>query len=59
MGALTEEQILDDEGLATLLCEVESIVNGRPLTRLRRLERPGGPYTKSFAVTSLRAFGTT
>jgi len=32
MGALTKEQILDDEGLATLLCEVESIVNGRPVT---------------------------
>ena len=34
MGALTKEQILDDEGLATLLCEVECIVNGRPLTKV-------------------------
>lgn len=34
MGALTKEQILDDEGLATLLCEVESIVNGRPVTKV-------------------------
>ena len=34
MGALTKEQILDDEGLATLLCEVESIVIGRPVTKV-------------------------
>ena len=32
MDALTKEQILDDEGLAMLLCEVESIVNGKPMT---------------------------
>ena len=34
MGALRKEQILDDEGLATLLCEVESIVNGRSVTKV-------------------------
>ena len=34
MGALTKEQILDDEGLATLLCEVESVVNGRQVTKV-------------------------
>ena len=34
MGALTKEQILDAQGLATLLCEVESIVNGRPVTKV-------------------------
>ena len=34
MGALTREQILDDEGLATLMCEVMSIVNGRPITKI-------------------------
>ena len=34
IGALTKEQILKDEGLATLLCEVESIVNGRPVTKI-------------------------
>ena len=33
MKALMKEQILDDEGLNTLLCEVESIVNGRPITK--------------------------
>ncbi|XP_068716993.1 uncharacterized protein [Montipora capricornis] len=34
MSALLKEQVLDDEGLATLMCEVESIVNGRPLTKV-------------------------
>ena len=34
MSALLKEQVLDDEGLATLMGEVESIVNGRPLTKV-------------------------
>ena len=34
MNALLKEQVLTDEGLATLMCEVESIVNGRPLTKV-------------------------
>lgn len=34
MNALLKEQVLDDEGLATLMCEVESIVNGKPLTKV-------------------------
>ena len=34
MGALTREQILDDEGLVTLMCEAESIVNSRPVTKV-------------------------
>ena len=28
-----KEQPLDDEGLTTLICEVESVVNGRPITK--------------------------
>ena len=28
-----KEQPLDDEGLTTLMCEVESFVNGRPTTK--------------------------
>ena len=28
-----QEQPLDDEGLTTLMCEVEAIVNGRPITK--------------------------
>jgi hypothetical protein len=31
---LTSQQTLDDERLATLMCIVENIVNGRPLTKL-------------------------
>ena len=34
MSALTKEQILDEEGLVTLMCEVEAIVNGRPVTKV-------------------------
>ena len=30
--SILKEQELDDEGLETLLCEVEAILNGRPLT---------------------------
>ena len=34
MAALVKEQTLDDEGLLTLTCEVEAIVNGRPITKV-------------------------
>ena len=34
MKALCKEQTLDDEGLLTLMCEVEAIVNGRPITKV-------------------------
>lgn len=34
MTALAKEQVMDDEGLNTLMCEVESIVNGRPITKV-------------------------
>ena len=33
MLGLLKEQTLSDDGLATLLAEVEAILNGRPLTR--------------------------
>ena len=32
LGSLLRDQVLDDERLDTLLCEVESIVNDRPIT---------------------------
>ena len=31
---MMNHQVIDDEGLLTLMCIVEGIVNGRPLTRL-------------------------
>ena len=34
LNALLKEQNLDDEALYTLMCEVESIVNGRPITKV-------------------------
>jgi len=34
MKALLQDQPLYNEGLHTLLCEVESIINGRPLTKV-------------------------
>lgn len=34
MKALLQDQPLDDEGLRTLLCEVESIINRCPLTKV-------------------------
>ena len=33
LGALVLEQTLDEEGLTTLLCEVEAIINDRPITK--------------------------
>lgn len=32
--SLLDQQVLDDEGLVTLMCVVEGIVNGRPITKL-------------------------
>ena len=34
LAGLTKEQSLDDESLQTLMCEAESIINGRPLTKV-------------------------
>ena len=33
MKAFLKQQVLDDEGPSTLMCEVDSIVNGRPITK--------------------------
>ena len=45
MNALMMEQVLDDEGLNTLLCEVEAIINGRPITKLSDDPRDLEPLT--------------
>ena len=34
LNTMMTEQALDDEGLTTLMCRVEAIVNGRPITKL-------------------------
>ena len=34
LNALVREQALDDEGLSTFMCEAESIVSSRPLTKV-------------------------
>ena len=34
LNALVREQVLDDEGPSTFMCEAESIVNSRPLTKV-------------------------
>lgn len=36
LSALLKQQRLDDEGLHTLLCEVENIVNDRPITTMSK-----------------------
>ena len=45
LNALVRKQVLDHEGLATLLCEVESIVNSRPLTEVSDDARDLEPLT--------------
>ena len=34
MQELLREQLLDDEGLQTLFCEIDLIINGRSLTKV-------------------------
>lgn len=45
LNVILREQTLDDERLSTLFCEVESIVNGRPLTVLSDDPDDEGPLT--------------
>ena len=34
LNSVLKQQVLDDDGLHTLLCEVESIINDRPITKI-------------------------
>ena len=43
LGALLKEQLVNDETLSTLLCEVEKILNDRPLTPVS--DHPDDPET--------------
>ena len=48
--ALTSHQVLDDERLVTLLCEVENIINSRPLTTVSSDHRDLNPITPNLLL---------
>ena len=48
--ALTSQQILDDERLSTLLCEVENVINSRPLTTVSSDPRDLNPITPNLLL---------
>ena len=45
LSSLTQEKKLDDEALATLMCEIEAIVNNRPITKVSDDPRDLQPLT--------------
>ncbi|XP_038061252.1 uncharacterized protein LOC119731982 [Patiria miniata] len=45
LGSLLHQQLTDDEGLNTLMCIVEGIVNGRPITKLSDDPQDASPLT--------------
>jgi len=45
MTAIMKDQVLDDERLETIFCEVESIINSRPLTPVSDDPKDEGPLT--------------
>ena len=45
LNALIKEQTLDDESLNTLMCEIEAIVNSRPITKVSDDPRDPQPLT--------------
>ena len=47
LRALIKEQVLDEESLSSLMCEVEAIVNGRPITKLSDDPRDLEPLTSN------------
>ncbi|XP_074611043.1 uncharacterized protein LOC141865610 [Acropora palmata] len=58
LRALVKEQQLNDEGLRTLMCEAETIVNGCPITKLSNDPRDLEPLTPHHLLL-LRAGPTT
>ncbi|XP_077978766.1 uncharacterized protein LOC144434185 [Glandiceps talaboti] len=51
LSAITKEQQLDDEGLQTLLCEVEHIINSRPITAVSDDARDPEALTPNMIIT--------
>ncbi|XP_014676130.1 PREDICTED: uncharacterized protein LOC106816087 [Priapulus caudatus] len=45
LNSLLDQQPLNDEGLVTLMCIVEGIMNGRPITKLSDDPRDAAPLT--------------
>ena len=45
MNAIMKEQILADGSLNTLMCEIESILNSRPLTKVSDDQRDASALT--------------
>ena len=54
LKALVGQQVLNDEGLLTLMAEVERIVNSRPITAVSNDKNDPEPLTPSHLLT-LRA----
>ena len=48
--AITSSQLLDDERLAALFCEVENIINSRPLTTVSNDHRDLNPITPNLLL---------
>ena len=54
--ALLEQQTVDDEYLVTVFCEVESIMNSRPLTKVSDDPNDLEALTSNVSSTSIRPF---
>ena len=50
IGALLKKQIINDEGIATLMCEVEAIINARPLTKVSDHPRDMNALTPNYLL---------
>lgn len=50
MKALTKEEPLDDEGLLTLICEVEAIINGVVANCPHSAKENMDPYTSGYSL---------
>ncbi|XP_064647483.1 uncharacterized protein LOC135500166 [Lineus longissimus] len=50
LNGVVKEQIMDDEGISTLMCQVEAIINGRPITRLSDDPNDLEPLTPNYLL---------
>lgn len=51
LNGIMKEQTLNDDGLNTLMCEVESIINSRPLTTVSSDSQSCIPLTPNHLLT--------